>query len=430
MLTAPRWFKRATISFISIFVTIVVVLAILNLIPQEVMLDHVIENASPVDTPQFQHEASNLPGPYVLDGNHIQDLENGAQIYPAMLAAIRGAKHSVDFETYIYFSGKIGKKFEQALSERARAGITVHALVDAIGARKMDTPTVRTLRASGVHFEFYHPLRWNTLDRFNNRDHRKLLIVDGRIGFTGGANIADAWMGDAQQPDHWRDMQFQVEGPVVAQMEAVFESDWITTTGHVLLGTSSYPALPHVGNIHAQMFASSPFTSSENLQMMFLQAIAGARSSIDLDAAYFVPDELVQKALLKALNRGVKIRIIVPGPHDPDQFVTDASQTEWEEMLGAGARIYRFQPSRFHCKMMIVDRYLTMVGSANFDNRSLKINNEANINVYDATFGQHMTDVFNGDVARSREVTLAEWRNRPWTRKFKDWLWSLTSSQL
>lgn len=430
MLVAPRWFRWATVSFVSIFVTVVVVLAILNLIPQEVMLDRVIDNASAVDTPQFQHEASNLPGPYVLDGNQIQDLENGDQIYPAMLAAIRGARHSVDFETYIYFSGKIGKKFRQALIERARAGVAVHVLVDAIGARKMDSSAVRALNAGGVHFEFYHPLRWNTLDRLNNRDHRKLLIVDGRIGFTGGANIADAWMGNGQQPDHWRDMQFQVEGPVVAQMEAVFESDWIATTGDVLLGTDYYPALPHAGNIHAQMFASSPFTSSENLQMMFLQAIAGARSSIDLDAAYFVPGELVQEALLKALKRGVKIRIIVPGPHDPDQFVTDASQTEWEEMLSAGAHIYRFQPSMFHCKMMIVDRYLTMVGSANFDNRSLKINNEANINVYDAAFGQHMTDVFDGDLAHSREVSLAEWRNRPWTRKLTDWFWSLTSSQL
>ena len=425
-----KWLIRGAICVLSVVATIAGMFAVQNLSPQEVLLDRDIHGASPVGSAQFKYEVSNLPGPTVLDGNRITELQNGAESFPAMLAAIRGAKESVDFETYVDWSGFVSREFASALEERARAGIPVHVMVDAIGGAKMKDSVVEQMRQAGVQFRYFHPLHWYTLDRLNNRDHRKILVVDGKIGFTGGIGIADEWSGNAQKPDHWRDMQFQVEGPTVAQMQAIFESNWIVTTGHALYGQAYFPALPKMGNSSAQMFASSPDNGSENMQLMYLLAISAANRSIDLEAAYFIPSGLIRKALKAALKRGVRVRIIVPGAHVDSGIVHAASQAQWGTMLQAGAHIYRYQPSLFHDKMMIVDGYLTMVGSANFDNRSFRLNDEANLNVYDAGFAAHMTQVFEQDLGRSRETTLAQWQQRPWTRKLKDWASSLTSSQL
>ena len=428
--TTKKWLIRGVICVLSIVATIAVVLAVFNLMPQEALLDRDIRGASAVYSAQFRYEVSHLPGPSVLDGSRITELQDGAESFPAMLAAIRGATKSVNFETYVDWSGRVSREFASALEDRARAGVPVHVMVDAIGGSKMKDAVVDQLRAAGVKFLFFHPLHWWTLDRLNNRDHRKILVVDGRIGFTGGIGIADEWAGDARKPDHWRDMQFQVEGPVVAQMQAVFESNWIVTTGHALYGPAYFPKLPPVGRSAAQMFSSSPDDGSENMQLMYLLAISAANKSIDLEAAYFIPSDLIRKALKAALKRGVRVRIIVPGAHVDSGLVNSASQAQWGTMLQAGAHIYRYQPSLFHCKLMIVDGYLTMVGSANFDNRSFRLNDEANLNIYDHDFAAHMTQIFEQDLGRSRETTLQQWRNRPWTRKVKDWLSSLTSSQL
>ena len=428
--TTKKWLIRGAICLVSVIVTIAAVLAVQNLLPDQVLLDRDIQGASAVNSAQFHYEVSNLPGPAVLDGNRITELQNGAESFPAMLAAIRAAKRSVDFETYVDWSGVISREFARALSERSRAGIPVHVLVDAIGGARMKDPVVNEMKSAGVQFHFFHPLHWWTLDRLNNRDHRKILVVDGKVGFTGGIGIADEWSGNARQPDHWRDMQFQVEGPAVAQMQAVFESNWILVTGHALYGQAYFPALTPAGQSSAQMFASSPDDGSGNMQLMYLLAISAANKSIDLEASYFIPGDLIRKALKAALKRGVRVRIIVPGAHVDSSIVHAASQAQWGTMLQAGAHIYRYQPSLFHCKMMIVDGYLTMVGSANFDNRSFRLNDEANLNIYDAGFAAHMTQIFEQDLVRSRETTLQQWRDRPWTRKAKDWLSSLTSSQL
>lgn len=421
--------RRIVYIIIGVAATLLVTLFVLNLLPQEKQLDKPLTGVSAVVSDQFRVEASSVLGPTILDGNSVQDLQNGDEIFPAMLEAIRGARSSINLETYIYWSGEVSRRFIAALTERARAGVKVNVLVDWIGARKMDDKVIGELRSAGVRFEYFHPLNWYTIDRLNNRTHRKLLIVDGRIGFTGGADIADAWDGSAERPDHWRDMMFQVSGPIVAQIQAVFEDDWIKTTGDILLGPDYFPVLKETGTIAMQMFASSPRGGSANMQLMYLMAIDGARSSIDLEAAYFLPDTLTLHALKRALRRGVKIRIVVPGPH-AGPVTRDASQAIWGEMLRAGGHIYRFQPSLFHAKMMVVDRFLTIVGSANFDNRSFQLNDEANLNIYDHEFGKHMSRVVDGDIARSREVSLAEWKQRPWTRKFMDWLSSLADSQL
>ncbi len=425
-----RSLKRRIIDILlGLLAALVVIVLILNAMPQEKQLTKPMQGVSAVTSDRFRIEASSLLGPTVLDGNQVEDLQNGDEIFPAMLKAIREARASVNLEMYIYSSGELSKRFVAALTERARAGVAVHVLIDWVGASELEDSVVQDLRAAGVQFEYFHPLRWYTINRLNNRTHRKLLIVDGRIGFAGGADIADAWDGNATRPDQWRDMMFRVTGPIVAQIQAIFEDNWITTTGKVLLGPEYYPVLQPSGTSAMQMFASSPDGGSMKMQLMYLMAINGARASIDLEAAYFIPDELTMQALESALKRGVKIRIVVPGPH-AESLPRAASQAQWGAMLRGGGHIYRYQPSLFHSKMMIVDRYLTIVGSANFDNRSFELNDEANLNIYDHAFGEHMTDVVDGDIARSKQVSLAEWQHRPWHQKLMDWLASLADSQL
>ena len=425
----PHWKRRLLWAGLGSIAALVIGVVVLNLLPQEKQLIHPLGTISPVDSPQFRLEIGNLPGPTVVDGNQVVDFQNGAEIFPAMLAAIHSARQSVDMETYIYWSGHVAREFVDALTERARAGVRVHVIADWVGSSKMEKKLVDQLRAGGMHFEYFHPLRWYDVNRINNRTHRKLLIVDGRVAFTGGVGIADEWDGHGDKPDIWRDMEIRITGPGAAQMQAVFEDNWITTTGQALLGPDYYSQVPPVGSTAVQTVASSPDGGSENMQLMYLMAIDGARRTIDLEAAYFVPDDLTMSALIRALKRGVRIRLVVPGPYVDSELISRASQTRWGQMLRAGAKIYRFQPALYHNKLMIVDNYLTIAGSSNFDNRSFALNDEANSNVFDAAFAAHMTGVVERDIAQSRELTLEQWEHRPWTRRTLDWLISLGDTQ-
>ena len=234
----------------------------------------------------------------------------------------------------------------------------------------------------------------------------------------------------ADSRDRWRDMQFRVEGPGAAQMQAIFADNWLTTTGKELLGPDYYPPPPHAGDIAMQAFASSPDGGSVNMQLLYLMAINGARRSIDLESAYFVPDEMTLTALLDALRRGVRVRLVVPGPYVDSRVVRNASQQSWGTLLRAGVLMYRYQPALFHNKLMVVDRYLTIGGSANFDNRSFQLNDESNINVHDRAFAEHMTEVIESDIGRSHQLTLREWEQRPWRQRAFDWLSAQLGDQL
>jgi cardiolipin synthase len=429
MATATRW-RRVLWLATGVAGAVLIGIVLLNVWPQEKQLQHRLGHVSAVESAQFRREIGTVLGPGISEGNAVEDFQNGERIFPAMLAAIRGAQRSINMETYIYWSGDVSKKFVAALTERSRAGVKVHVLADWAGSTRMSQDAIDALRAGGVRFEFFHPLHWYSLDRINNRTHRKLLVVDGQVAFNGGVGIADAWEGNGLQPDHWRDMQFRVEGPAVAQMEAIFGQNWLATTGEALLGPDYYPEVPCGGDLAAQAFASSPDGGSENMQLMYLMAIDGARRSIDLEAAYFVPDELTLTALRDAMKRGVRVRLVVPGPHVDSTVTRNASQAQWGAMLQAGAHIYRYQPALFHNKLMVVDGYLTIGGSANFDNRSFQLNDESNINIYGRDFAAHMTDVIDRDIGRSRELTLAQWRDRPWRQRMADWLASQAAGQL
>jgi len=383
-----------------------------------------------VADPQFHRAMGSLLGPGIVGGNQAVELLNGDQIFPAMLGAIRAAKASINFETYIYWSGDIGKQFADALSERARAGVKVHILLDWVGSAKMDEALLNEMKEAGVDIRKFHKPAWYTLAKLNNRTHRKLLVTDGRVGFTGGVGIAPKWTGNGQDAEHWRDSHYRVEGPVVAQMQSTFLDNWLKVSGQVLHGPAYFPELKPVGNMPAQMFSSSPTSGSENVELMYQMALTASAKTIDLSMAYFVPDELSLGIFLDALRRGVRLRLIVPGAITDTETVRAASRASWGALLAAGAEIYEFQPSMYHCKVMIVDGLMVSVGSTNFDNRSFRLNDEANLNMYDAAFAARQTAVFEQDLKQSRRVSLEEWVNRPLSEKFNEKLASLLNSQL
>lgn len=402
---------------VTALVTLLLVTVAANFKTPEKTLDRKLEHRHAVAEPGFRREMGVLLGPGIIPGNTVADLENGDEIFPAMLAAIRGAQRTITFETYIYWSGEIGKEMAEALAERARAGVKVKVLIDWAGSIKMDAQLLETIKSAGAEVHQYRPLKWYNLGRLNNRTHRKLLVVDGKVGFTGGVGIADLWMGHAQDPDHWRDLHFRIEGPVVAQMQAAFNDNWIKTTGVVLNGEDYFPALQRAGDMDAHMFVASPAGGSESMHLMYLMAIAAARHSIDLQAAYFVPDELIIKALVAARHRGVRIRVNLPGKHIDSDTVRLASKAHWGELLLAGVEIHEYQPTMMHNKLLIVDELMTSVGSTNFDVRSFRLNDEASLNVYDAAFARRMTEVFEDDLQHTVRYTYAIWKDRPLKEK-------------
>ncbi|MEJ7747386.1 MAG: cardiolipin synthase B, partial [Luteimonas sp.] len=285
---------------------------------------------------------------------------------------------------------------------------------------KMEQAMLDEMTDAGVKLQRYRPLHWYNIGRINNRTHRKLLVVDGRIAFTGGVGIADQWQGTAQDPEHWRDMHFRIEGPVVAQFQAAFNDNWIKTSGEVLNGADYFPPLQQVGGQDAHLFISSPAGGSDSMYLMYLMCIAAAEHTIDLAASYFVPDTLINKALIAARHRGVRVRILLPGEHIDSEAVKLASKANWGELLKAGIEIHEYKPTMLHTKLLIVDREMVSVGSTNFDIRSFRLNDEASLNVYDHAFAERMTEVFEQDLPNSKEYSYQMWKQRPWQEKFME----------
>lgn len=418
--------SKVFIALVSMVATVIATLLFVNFSSGEKQITQELPRLYSVADPQFQRSMGIMLGPQIVEGNKIEALLNGDQIFPSMLKAIRGAKETINFESYIYWSEDIGREFAEALSERARAGVKVHLLIDWVGSAKMDDKDMDTMRQAGVEVRYYHPLRWYNLGRINNRTHRKLLVVDGRIGFTGGVGIAGLWTGNAQDPEHWRDSHFRAEGPVVAQMQAVLIDNWTKTTGNVLHGSVYFPPLQAAGNSKAQVFSSSPTGGSESMHLMYLMAITAAEHDIQISASYFVPDDLTRKALVDARKRGVRLQIILPGKNIDAETVRSSSRGMWGELLQAGAEISEYQPTMYHCKVMIVDGLLVSVGSTNFDDRSFQLNDESNLNVYDANFARAQVAIFERDLKSAKRITYEQWLNRP----LKDKAWEKVASWL
>ena len=354
-------------------------------------------------------EAHTMSG--LVEGNQAEVLVNGEQIFPAMLAAIRAARTTITFANFIYEDGDIAQEMAEALAERCRAGVGVNVLVDAVGSSGMPKPLRKLLSANGCHFARYHSVNPFALKRFNHRNHRRILVVDGRIGFTGGTGVGDKWTGDGRQPGHWRQTDVRVEGPIVRFLQAAFAENWRDATGVLLTGDAYFPELQRRGDLAVQSVKSSPASGAAEAYLLFLLAIDAARASIRLTNPYFVPDDRMAQALVDAAHRGVDVTIITAGAVGStlDRLVRKASQAHFGRALEAGVKIHEYGPALLHAKTMVVDDQWVSIGSANLDNRSFAINNELNVTFLDRRLARRLTEIFEEDLTYTTAVSREDW---------------------
>jgi cardiolipin synthase len=370
-----------------------------------------------VEAPEFVSTIAGATGVAFTRGNRIDLLNNGDEFYPAMLREIAAAQASITIEAYIYWEGEIGRTFATALAERARAGVTVKILLDAIGSGSIGAGILEILESGGCQVAWYNPIKWYTIGRFNNRTHRKSLILDGRVGFTGGAGIADHWLGHAQDKQHWRDVQVRVEGPAVTPLQTGFAQNWLERTRELVSGAAYYPAPEPAGPHVALTLMSSPVTGASTVRTMYYLSIICARRTIWLANPYFVPDPPAIDTLIEAKRRGVDVKIMVSGIDNDSWLSRQNSIRLYGRLLEAGVEIYEYQHTLLHHKTMMVDGAWGTVGTTNFDNRSFAHNEESNVCFYDRTLVQRMEATFRDDLTSCSRVNLRAWRRRGvWAR--------------
>jgi cardiolipin synthase len=397
--------------------------------PTEVSYD--IPHGFGVRDPAFLPSLQAVDRPCFAAGNRVDILKNGVEILPAMLAAIRAATTTIHFESYIFWSDSVGTRFRDALAERARNGVEVRVLLDGVGSpKKLTHGDVETLRRAGCRVEFFRPLRPWMLDVINRRSHRRILVVDGKVGFTGGVGIADEWDGNADSPDHWRDTVVRVEGPAVAQMQSAFQDNWTEVAGELLVGPKYFPELAAAGTVRASVIPSNPRPSTSSSQTLYLVAIAAAERKISISNSYFVPNDASVALLVAAGRRGVDVRILVPGEINDLPVTKAGGRSKFGELLRAGAKIYEYRPTMMHAKTMVVDGLFATVGSTNFDNRSFRYNDEIDLAVYDAGIAARLQGLFEADLAASRPYTYEQWVHRPAVKRFTEWILAPVRPQL
>ena len=385
-----------------------------------------VRSAYAVGAPDFPGYLASLVNAPLLRGSHYKVLTNGDEIYPAMIGAIDRARTRIEFETYNFLDGSAATRVADALAAAARRGVDVRVIVDTVGA----TPPPETLRNglsdAGVRLVWFNPVGMWTVEATNNRTHRKLLIVDGTVGFTGGAGVADHWLGDARNEEEWRDTQFEITGPVVQALEACFYENWVEAGGADAppIGPAP-PSAPVPGEDVSIVVWSNPTVGVSNVKLLYLYSVDAARQTIDIQSPYFVLDGSVRRALARARERGVKIRVLTDGEHTDTKSVKHASRNEYGDLLAAGDRLFEYQPTMMHTKAMIIDRRWSIFGSANFDNRSLELNDEITIAADDPALAETLSAAFEADLARSKEWTTDEWASRPWHWKLRERFWGL-----
>jgi cardiolipin synthase len=408
--------------------SIVVILAVLGTVAALLMLAQDQEtlrlrSAVPTESEGHLEYVAALVGADLTRGNAYEVLANGDEIFPAMLDAIRAARRRISFETYVYESGTVANQFTASLEDAARRGVQVTVVVDAIGASSMEDSHVERLRRAGARVEQFNPAKWYSMEHVNYRTHRKILVVDGEVGFTGGVGIADHWLGNAEDMNHWRDMQVRIQGPVVRLLEAAFYENLIDTGQMTTPIVDAQPARVD-GEGASMIVRSSPTGGSSDLKRLYLLIIASARRTLDIASPYFVTDESTMWALEEASQRGVVIRVLVEGDITDAPPVKYASRAAYDRLLSMGVELYEYQPTMMHTKMLVADGILSMFGSANFDNRSLELNEELNIAVTNRNLASRLTTDFEGDLRRSKRLTLDAWRARPFPDKLREQLWA------
>jgi cardiolipin synthase len=363
---------------------------------------------------EFLRAAEALTAAPISDGNDVDLLVNGDKIFPTFLETIENARHTVNLLTYVYWRGDIAHDVAKLLCRRAREGIEVNVLLDWVGTAKMDRSLVEDMREAGVCVAKFRPLKPYAVRRLNNRTHRKLLIADGTVGMTGGVGIAEEWTGDAQDPDHWRDTHVRVTGPVVRHLQGAFAENWLEATGDALVGDGYLPALePVADGGPMQVVRSKAGVGDTNVEALYFLAIESARETLDLTAAYFSPRPAFIEVLCDAAERGVRVRVLVPGPHIDKEFVRIAGRGAYEALLECGIEVFEYQPTMLHAKSMCIDGAWASVGSVNFDNRSFQLHDEATLCVQSERFAAQLTEQFERDLEVSEAIQPERWGDRP-----------------
>ncbi len=415
-LTKPR-IITAAIGFVAALVTVA---AYLNAVPEPMRVAEPIALDEPVKSERFKQLQRALLGNGARAGNSVELLENGDEIIPAKLEAIENASHTITFETFEYWGEEVAKPFAEALAEAAERGVAVHAIFDFVGSVPASGDKFRLMEDAGVEVERWREPSWYQLSRFNHRTHRKLLVVDGEVGFTGGANTADPWKGNPETGGH-RENHYRFTGPVVADLQNAFLQNWLNATGKLLYQPNYFPELEETGDLGVKIVNSSPQDGTHRVRLMFLLALAGAEDSIRIATPFFYPDEMIMDALLKARERGVSVDILLPGEGHYSHAVRQASMNRWGKLLEAGIRLHEYQPSKYHAKLYIVDDYWVSVGSANMDNRSFRLNDETNAIIMNSEFAQSLSEQFEQDLADSKTYDYETWENRPRLQRLLGW---------
>jgi cardiolipin synthase len=370
--------------------------------------------APPVGDPLFTRTMEMFTGTHLTDGNHVTVLLNGEQTYPAIWKELRGAKETITMQMYFFEPGKIADTLSTILRERARAGVSVHMLTDAFGAQHITKGYLDTLRAAGVHTAVFRPVHWYEMQKLQNRSHNRAIVVDGRVGFTGGFGIADKWLGNGHTKDQWRDTDVRFTGPAVSQLQSTFAEGWVEATGILLTGEKYFPQQP-IKEEPAEMAGlldAQPTIGSTPAERFLALSIAGARHRLFITNSYFVPNYDFKKLLVEASKRGVDVRILTVGAETDVKITRYAGRKQYDDLLKGGVRIFEFAPTMMHAKTLVADGTWTSIGTMNFDNRSMVFNNESNLNVLDATIGATLDSVFLNDIKYSKEITLAEFQKR------------------
>ncbi|HYI95914.1 MAG TPA: phospholipase D-like domain-containing protein [Bryobacteraceae bacterium] len=398
--------------------------------PRESSPRYGLDHEFSLDSDEFCSSIVGATGVPYLQGNRLEIFNNGDEFYPVMLDAINAAKHSITIEAYIYWAGEIGQQFGQAFAKKSREGVKVKLLLDAIGAASIGEDILRTLQNGGCQIAWFNPIRWYSLGRFNNRTHRKSLIIDGCIAFTGGAGIADHWRGHAQNPEHWRDIQIKLEGPAVLPLQTGFAQNWLETTGELVSGFEFYPPPQQVGSVALQTILSSPQTGASSVRIMYYFAIVCSRRMIYIANPYFVPDQAGIDTLLEAKKRGVDVKIMVSGIHNDNRMVRHNSRRLYAQLLAGGVEVYEYNRTMLHHKIMVVDGMWATVGTTNFDNRSFAHNEENNVCFFDPPSVTKLRTSFENDLQHCERVTLDRWRRRGVWNKAQELLASLLQEQM
>lgn len=365
-----------------------------------------------------------------LGGNHVELLQNGA-LWDRLLADIAAAKETINLETFLSKEGELTRRLTEALCLKAREGVQVRMMLDGSGGKNYGDKDLKRLKEAGACVRKYHPVRPSTIGLLNNRDHRKIVVLDGRIGYVGGHCLTDNWLGDAQDKEHFRDITARVEGRVVAQLQSAFSENWLEECGEVLAGERYFPMIEKAGEVDAHVVWLSPAGSPSTLKVLHYMLIHSARKTLTIQNPYFLPDPDARQALLDAVRRGVEVRIMIPDEHASDSpLVQHASHHHYGTLLKGGVRLFDYQKTLLHQKTLVVDGCCASIGSTNFDDRSFEINDEVSLVVYDEGIAAELERTFEDDLKHAEEVQFDAWKHRPVPHKLRDFFSFLLNEQL